>query len=84
MLLLAAVRTKGIRYEPTPFVLQQSLGDFVINYELNVYCEDVRHMMQLYSALHQYILDVFNDHNVQIMTSNFVQDTEQPKLVPQD
>ena len=84
MLLKAAERTKGIRTEPKPFVLQQSLGDFAVNYELNVYIEDVKHMMQLYSALHQNILDVFNEYNVQIMTPNYVQDTEQPKTVPTD
>jgi small-conductance mechanosensitive channel len=84
MLIEAAERTKGIRTEPKPFVLQQSLGDFAVTYELNVYIEDVKHMMQLYSALHQNILDVFNQYNVQIMTPNYVQDTEQPKTVPTD
>ena len=84
MLLLAADRTKGIRTEPKPFVLQLSLGDFAVNYELNVYCEDVRHMMQLYSELHRNVLDVFNEHNVQIMTPNYVGDTEDPKVVPQE
>jgi len=84
MLLLAAERTKGIRYEPKPFVLQKSLWDFAVIYELNVYCDDVKHMMQLYSDLHRNILDVFNEHKVQIMTPNYVQDTEQPKIVPTD
>ena len=84
MLLLAADRTKGLRVEPKPFVLQKSLGDFAVNYELNVYCDDVRHMMQLYSDLHRNILDVFNEYNVQIMTPNYEHDTEQPKLVPPD
>jgi len=84
MLLLAAERTKGLRTEPKPFVLQQSLGDFAVNYELNVYCEDVRQMVKLYSSLHRNILDVFNEHSIQIMTPNYVQDTEQPKVVPTD
>ena len=84
MLLLAAERTKGLRTEPKPFVLQQSLGDFAVNYELNVYIDDVKHMMQLYSALHRNVLDVFNEYNVQIMTPNYERDTEQPKVVPPD
>ena len=84
MLLLAADRTKGIRTEFKPFVLQQSLGDFAVNYELNVYIDDAKQMMQLYSALHRNILDVFNENSVQIMTPNYVQDTEQPKIVPED
>jgi small-conductance mechanosensitive channel len=84
MLLLAADRTKGIRPLPKPFVLQQSLGDFAINYELNIYIDDARQMMKLYSELHRNILDVFNEYNVQIMTPNYEQDTQQPKVVPKD
>ena len=84
MLLLAADRTKGIRTLPKPFVLQQSLGDFAINYELNVFIDDARQMMNLYSEMHRNILDVFNEYNVQIMTPNYEQDTQQPKIVPKD
>jgi small-conductance mechanosensitive channel len=65
-------------------VLQKSRGDFAVNYELNVYCDDTRHIMQLYSDLHRNILDVFNEYNVQIMTPNYEHDTEKPKLVPPD
>jgi small-conductance mechanosensitive channel len=84
MLLLAAERTNGLKTEPKPFVLKQSLGDFAVNYELNVYCGEPKQMAKLYTDLHSNILDVFNEHNVQIMTPNYVQDTEQPKIVQQD
>ena len=84
MLQLAAERTEGIRSEPKPFVLEQSLGDFAVNYELNVYCDDAGQMMKIYSGLHRNILDVFNEHNVQIMTPNYVQDSEEPKVVPEE
>lgn len=84
MLLLAAEKTPGIKMEPRPFVLQQSLGDFAVNYELNVYCDDALQMMQLYTALHRNILDVFNEYGVQIMTPNYEHDTEQPKVVSKD
>jgi len=84
MLLQAAARTKGVKSKPIPFVLEQSLGDFAVNYELNVYSDDASRMMTVYSDLHQNILDVFNEHSVQIMTPNYMQDTEQPKIVPED
>lgn len=84
MLLLAAERTKGLRAEPKPFILQKALGDFAITYELNVYCDDPRHMMKLYSDLHRNILDIFNEFDVQIMTPNYIADTQQPKTVPRD
>ncbi len=41
-------------------------------------------MAQLYTALHRNILDVFNEHGVQIMTPAYVADTPQPKVVPRE
>ncbi len=84
MLLLAAERTPGLLQEPRPFVLHPSLGDFAINYELNVYCGDARQMLPLYTALHRNILDVFNEYGVQIMTPAYRDDTPEPKLVPRE
>ena len=84
MLLLAAERTGGLLKDPQPFVLQKSLGDFAVNYELNAYCTTPRRTMSLYNALHQNIQDVFNEYGVQIMTPAYERDTEQPKVVPKD
>jgi hypothetical protein len=41
-------------------------------------------MFRLYSALHANILDVFNEHGVQIMTPAYEGDPEQPKIVPRE
>ena len=84
MLLMAAERTAGLLKEPAPFVLQKSLGDFAVTYELNAYCGDAHAMGRLYSAMHQNILDVFNEHGVQIMTPAYEGDPEKPKVVPKD
>jgi small-conductance mechanosensitive channel len=84
MLLLAARRTPGFRATPPPFVLQTSLGDFAISYELNVYCGDAHAMASLYSALHRSIQDVFNEYGVQIMTPAYEADPHVPKVVPKD
>ncbi|KAB2929607.1 MAG: mechanosensitive ion channel family protein [Candidatus Contendobacter sp.] len=84
MLLVAAERTPGLLREPPPFVLQQSLGDFAVNYELNAYCGDARNMLPLYTALHRNILDVFNEYGVQIMTPAYRADTPEPKRVPRE
>ena len=81
MLILAAERTPGLSMDPRPFVLHKKLGDFAITYELNVYCTDVPAMMQLYTALHRNILDVFNEYGVQIMTPAYEQDPREPKVV---
>ena len=84
MLLEAAGRTAGVRTQPAPFVLQKKLGDFAVDYEINVHCEDVRRMLATYSELHRNILDVFNEYGVQIMTPAYEGDPEQVKIVPRD
>jgi small-conductance mechanosensitive channel len=84
MLIQAARRTPGIRAEPEPFVLQRSLGDFAVNYEINAYTNEPRRILATYSDLHRNILDVFNEYGVQIMTPAYEGDPAQPKLVPRD
>jgi small-conductance mechanosensitive channel len=84
MLLVAAERTPGLLREPPPFVLHSSLGDFCVTYELNVYCDRPGEQMQLYTALHRNILDVFNEHGVQIMTPAYEGDPAEPKVVPKE
>jgi len=84
MLLMAADRTSGLLKDPPPFVLQKSLGDFAVTYEINVYTNDSHRLAQQYSDLHRNILDVFNEYGVQIMTPAYVADTGQPKVVPRD
>ena len=84
MLRLAAERTPGLLKEPASFILQKSLGDFAVTYELNAYCNDPHDMGRLYTALHQNVLDVFNEHGVQIMTPNYEGDPETPKVVPKE
>ena len=84
MLLIAADRTPGLLKEPAPFVLQKSLDDFAVTYEINVYCDDPHGMARFYTALHQNILDIFNEHGVQIMTPAYEGDPETPKVVPRE
>jgi small-conductance mechanosensitive channel len=82
MLLMAAERTEGLRRDRPAFVLQTSLGDFCVVYEINVYCDSAQRMAPLYTALHQNIQDVFNEYGVQIMTPAYEGDPETPKVVP--
>jgi len=84
MLLMAAERTAGLLREPVPFVLQLSLNDFAVTYELNVYCDQVSEMDRLYADLHRSVLDVFNEFGVQIMTPAYIADPAQPKVVPRE
>jgi small-conductance mechanosensitive channel len=82
MLIEAAGRTQGLNREPRPFVLQTSMGDFSVEYQVNAYCSEVSNLQQIYSDLHANIQDVFNEYGVQIMSPAYVADPETAKLVP--
>jgi len=84
MLEEAARRTPDLQREPPPFILQRKLGDFAVVYELNVYTSTASGMLLSYSRLHQNILDVFNENDVQIMTPAYEVDPEKPKVVPRE
>jgi small-conductance mechanosensitive channel len=84
MLLEAAQRTEGVLSEPEPFVLQKQLGDYAVNYELNVHINDAARMPRYYAELHRHIQDVFSEQRVQIMSPAYVADPAEPKLPPDD
>ena len=82
MLLLAADRAEGTEKSPPPYVLQKSLGDFCVVYEINAYCRDAYAIARTYTKLHRNILDVFNEYGVQIMTPAYEGDPAVAKVVP--
>lgn len=67
----AAAQTKDILTTPKPFVLQKSLDDFFVSYELNAYTQKPQLMPELYSELHQNIQNVFNEAKVEIMSPHY-------------
>ena len=81
MLLGAAARTPGLGDKPAPFVNIKKLGDFAVVYELNAPCGDPLNLSREYTALHKSVLDVFNEHGVQIMTPAYEGDPPEPKIV---
>jgi len=84
MLLTAAERTQGVLKDPKPFVLQTGLGDFAVTYEINAYVGTTQDIAGRYNELHGHILDVFNEHGVQIMTPAYEGDPPEPKVVPRE
>jgi small-conductance mechanosensitive channel len=71
LLLEAARATEGVLASPEPFVLQSSLDDFYVSYELNAYTREANAMLDMYSALHQNIQDAFHRGGVEIMSPHF-------------
>jgi small-conductance mechanosensitive channel len=84
LLFEAAGRTPDVLRDPAPFVLQKRLGDFSPVYELNVYINEPAKILAIYSALHASIQDAFADAEIQIMTPNYVADTEEAKIPPRE
>jgi small-conductance mechanosensitive channel len=82
LLLMAAERTPGLLREPSPYVLQEELGDFYVTYQLNVATDAPQKMNRIYSDLHKNIQDAFNEYGVQIMSPNYEADREVPTVVP--
>jgi small-conductance mechanosensitive channel len=82
LLKLAAVRTDSVRTDPPPFVLQRSLNQFDVTYELNAYLRQGVRMYTAQSELNKQILDAFNEYSVQIMTPAYENDPAEPKFVP--
>jgi small-conductance mechanosensitive channel len=84
LLLLAASRTSGLRSPPAAFVRQTALGDFYIEYQLNVCLANPESRPAVLSELHQHIVDAFNEYGVQITSPHYESDPPQPLVVPRD
>jgi small-conductance mechanosensitive channel len=68
LLISAAEATSNILREPRPFVLQTSLDDFYVSYQINAFTNRPNQMAQTYSELHQNIQDKFYEAGVEIMS----------------
>jgi small-conductance mechanosensitive channel len=64
----AALNTFGILREPAPFVLQTSLDDSYVSYQINAFTREACDQPRLYSELHKNIQEAFNAAGVEIMS----------------
>jgi small-conductance mechanosensitive channel len=71
LLIAAALSTHDIMSFPEPFVLQTSLDDYYVSYELNAYTMKPNKMALIYSDLHQKIQDYFNEAEVEILSPSY-------------
>jgi small-conductance mechanosensitive channel len=70
-LIQAALLTDYVLKEPKPFVLQTSLDDFYVSYQINVYTKEASKQNQIYSLLHQHIQDCCNGAGIEIMSPHY-------------
>jgi small-conductance mechanosensitive channel len=73
LLIRAALATDGVitKEDKKPFVLQTSLDDFYVAYQINVFTNHSHRMASIYSQLHQNIQDKFNEAGVEIMSPHY-------------
>jgi small-conductance mechanosensitive channel len=71
LLLKAAQNTPNLTRDFKPFVMQKSLSDFYVEYELNVYTKQPGKMAYFYSELNKSILNEFNKAGVEIMSPHY-------------
>jgi small-conductance mechanosensitive channel len=83
MLEEAARRTPEIAKVPEPMVRQTALTDFYVEYRLIAYtpAHTPRARVEVLSDLHSNVLDVFNEHGVQIMSPHYMADAAAPQVV---
>lgn len=71
LLIGAAEKTQYINTEKKPFVLQTSLDDFYVSYQLNAITNEPNLQPAIYSEMHQNIQDAFNEAGVEIMSPHY-------------
>jgi len=67
----AALATDLVEKEPKPYVLQTSLDDFYVSYQLNAYTKHASKQAFAYSELHKNIQDFCRDRDIEIMSPHY-------------
>ncbi|MEZ4670057.1 MAG: mechanosensitive ion channel [Anaerolineae bacterium] len=71
ILLDSAMMTPHVLHDPKPFVLQTSLDNYYVSYEINAYTNQPNKIAGTLSILHQHILDTFHAAGVEIMSPTY-------------
>jgi len=71
LLINAALDSEFILKDPSPFVLQTSLDDYYVSYQLNAYTKTPGKQAVIYSSIHSNIQDKFNEAGVEIMSPHY-------------
>jgi small-conductance mechanosensitive channel len=70
-LIEAALKTNLVLKEPSPFILQTSLDDFFVSYQLNIYTNHANKKNRIISELHENIQNSCNEHGIEILSPHY-------------
>jgi small-conductance mechanosensitive channel len=82
LLIEAAKGTDQIENLPEPYVLQTSLDDFYVSYQINAFTRKAELAARIYSHLHANIQDSFAKAGVEIMSPHYRANREGPDTTP--
>jgi len=84
LLIAAANETSEIVGQPEPFVLQTSLDDNYVSYEVNGWTRKPEELPRIYSELHANILDQFHGRKVEITSPHYRANRDgNPSTIPE-
>lgn len=72
LLLKAASRTENLLKKQRPFILQNSLDEFNVEYQLNVYTKEADKMSGIYSDLRRNVQEVFKEAGISLVSPHYV------------
>jgi len=85
LLLEGAARTEQIATDPAPRILEQSFGNYSVEYELRAWTKTSEGIFETYAALRRNVLDAFADGGVEIMTPTILSHRDASELaVPRE
>lgn len=70
-LIEAGIKTNLVLKDPCPFILQTSLDDFYVSYQINVYTNHANKRNRILSELHENIQDLCNEHGIEILSPHY-------------
>ena len=70
-LIEAALKTNLVLKDPSPFVLQTSLDDFYVSYQLNIYTNHANKKNRILSELHENIQNMCNENGIEILSPHY-------------
>ena len=71
VLIAAAIKIEEVKKKPKPFVLQTSLDDFYVSYQVNLYTKFPEKSAVIYSNLHANIQDGCNEAGIEILSPHY-------------
>jgi small-conductance mechanosensitive channel len=70
-LIEAALKTNLVLKDPSPFVLQTSLDDYYVSYQLNIYTNHANKKNRILSELHENIQNSCNKNGIEILSPHY-------------